>query len=454
MKPQHILGSAVALGLAASLLVPTNTDAFTTIGGSLGLGERHFRVFNNFTAATANDNTLADSNFPGYTGAPMAIWKGFIEWGSRLHGSGNGDPSQPSGLGSGGANFDPSWQGLATSSGGTNDNIASQLSGCSGGTLAFCETPISDGWRIMFYECWTWQDGPGTGVPGSQIDIQGVACHEFGHALGLGHSADGNATMTPAVVGSGVAQRSINSDDIAGVQFIYGVASAAKPIITSIFPSLGQVTINGANFASSNNEVWFTKTGTGGNGDPVKVTGVSSNGVVITVAVPVGAGPGDLLVRIPGAGHDRLSNAYPFAPDTGPPCFPPWNTCFTSPNSVDPVGAIMGYAGSQSVANNDFILIASGCPPGAAGIFYYGANETFATFGNGFRCVASPVFRTAILNVNIFGDAVRALNLNSLPPGGQINSGDTKYFQFWYRNPAGGGAGFNLSDALGVPFCP
>jgi hypothetical protein len=25
-------------------------------------------------------------------------------------------------------------------------------------------------------------------------------------------------------------------------------------------------------------------------------------------------------------------------------------------------------------------------------------------------------------------------------------------FQFWYRNPAGGGAGFNLSDALHVDF--
>jgi len=32
--------------------------------------------------------------------------------------------------------------------------------------------------------------------------------------------------------------------------------------------------------------------------------------------------------------------------------------------------------------------------------------------------------------------------------------GDTKFFQFWYRNPAGGGAGFNLSDSLAVPFCP
>jgi len=35
-----------------------------------------------------------------------------------------------------------------------------------------------------------------------------------------------------------------------------------------------------------------------------------------------------------------------------------------------------------------------------------------------------------------------------------IQAGEAWRFQFWYRNPAGGGAGFNLSDALLVTFCP
>jgi hypothetical protein len=42
----------------------------------------------------------------------MAIWKGVSEWGSELHGgNGLGDPTQT--VGSGGANFDVSWQGNA-----------------------------------------------------------------------------------------------------------------------------------------------------------------------------------------------------------------------------------------------------------------------------------------------------------------------------------------------------
>ena len=43
---------------------------------------------------------------------------------------------------------------------------------------------------------------------------------------------------------------------------------------------------------------------------------------------------------------------------------------------------------------------------------------------------------------------------NQNPPSlnGQISPGDTKWFQFWYRDPLGGGAFFNLSDALRVTF--
>jgi len=451
MKTQQILGSLAALGIAGALLLPTRTEAFTVIGGSLGLTQRDFRVFNNFTDPTANNNLVADANFPGYLGVGMAMWKANLDWSSRLHGNGNGDPHQVGGLGSGGANFDPSWQGYASGVGGTNDNIISELAGSSGSTLAFCETPINDGWRIRVYaDAAIWSDGPTT--PNNQFDLQGVICHELGHALGLGHTGSVGATMEASVANPAVTSRSIQADDIAGVQSIYGVAPASKPIISGVVVAGTSLTINGSNFSGTGNEVWFTQAGVGGTGDPVKVTGVVSVGTSLTVTVPANAGSGDVLVKISGTGNDKLSNPWPFLEDLGPVCFAPANSCFTSPNSVDPVGAIMGYGGTQSVAANDLILLATGCPPNAAGLFYYGANETFVTFGNGFRCIGSPVFRLGVINVNVFGDAAFNLNLNSVP--GPIIVGDTKFFQFWYRNPAGGGAGFNLSDSLAVPFCP
>lgn len=75
-------GLAAAVSLMASLAAPTQTAAFTTIGESLGLDQRDFRVFNNFTNPEANDNTIPHPNFPGHTGAVMAIWKAHCEWGS------------------------------------------------------------------------------------------------------------------------------------------------------------------------------------------------------------------------------------------------------------------------------------------------------------------------------------------------------------------------------------
>ena len=43
-------------------------------------------------------------------------------------------------------------------------------------------------------------------------------------------------------------------------------------------------------------------------------------------------------------------------------------------------------------------------------------------------------------------------NTSPFDPAGQITSGSKWYFQFWVRDPAAGGAGFKLSDALEVHF--
>jgi len=325
----------IALGAAAVLLTPGSSDAYSLIGGSLSQTQRDFRTFNNFTDNAANNNNTPATQFPGAQGAVMAIWKGSIEWGSELHGNGNGDPHQVGGLGSGGANFDPSHQGEANGVGGTNDNIHSELSGGSGGVLAFTETPISNGWRIRYYETWTWNDGPGTNVSGT--DLQGVACHEYGHALGLGHSNSGAATMFPSISGSGVVQRSISTDDSNGLKAIYGTKSSSKPLITGYSIAGNQLTVNGTGFNGSGNQVWFTQANSGGNGTPVKVTNVNSpSGTSLTVTIPSNAGPGDILVRRNSSANSGLSNAFPTdlqgAVGSTPPVF-----SSASPTSVEAV---------------------------------------------------------------------------------------------------------------------
>ncbi|MBM3975805.1 MAG: matrixin family metalloprotease [Planctomycetes bacterium] len=355
MRLTSFLLPVAAIGGAFWMLSAPRSVGYSLIGGSLGLSQRDVRVFDNFTDSTANNNTTPDANFPGYTGCEMAIWKGALEWGSELHGNGNGDPHQNGGLGSGSANFDPSWQGNTTSGGGNNDNIVSAIAGDSSGVLAYTLTPISDGWTIKFYDnAWNWDDGPGTTITG--IDLQGVMCHEYGHALGLGHSNVGGSTMFPSISGNGIAARSIAADDIAGIQAIYGVKSATKPRITNVSVNGTAVTISGTNFSATGNEVWFTKTGTGGNGDPIKLTGVTSSGGTISVTAPASAGDGDVLVRNNGTGNANLSNAWPIDIGAAPPgCGVtslsglPGNTGVLSTASTPTQGATMTFSSSGLV---------------------------------------------------------------------------------------------------------
>jgi len=367
-----------ALALGALLLRPGEVRGFDTIGGSLGLVLRDVRVFDNFTDVQANNNTTLDPDWPGYVGAELALWKACGEWASELHGlTGHGDPHQPNGLGSGGANFDPTWQGSHTGTGGVNGNVHSEISGTSGSTLAFTETPIFDGWRIRYYaDPWVWNDGPGVSLSGgaNAADLQGVGAHEYGHALGLGHSANSAATMFATTSGGGVPQRSINLDDQQGVRFIYGVLDAAvKPHIGSVNLVAGVVTITGTNFDALQNEIWFTQAGAGGNGTPVKVVGLASSGSVLSATVPAAAGRGDILVKRGGvSGHAGLSNAFPFDPGQLP-------SAFATELNID-IGVGLGTPGSGQgqAANNVGQWNAVAVPAAGLGLVDLGGNPTAA----------------------------------------------------------------------------
>jgi hypothetical protein len=365
MNAKSLVLPSLCLGGAAHLIAPpTPSVAFSKTLENLPEGQRDVRVFDNFADSTANNNVTPAAQFPGYLGAELAIWKGIVEWGSLLHGDGTGDPLSGNLLGSGGANFDAFWAGMATAIGTTNHNVVSTTTTCDAGVLAFTELPASDGWRIRFCDSWVWDDGPST--IGTRWDIQGVMAHEYGHALGLGHSADGLATMAPSGSAGQTSLRSINADDIAGVQCVYGLALSSKPVITATVANTltGTLTIYGTNFGATGNEVWFTSaapTATASSGI-VEVTNVNSTGAgtVISVAIPVEAGPGDVMINGTGGGGGTLSNAFPtdlVGTFGTPPAGPHPDIASVTPSSI--AALIPGTAQTITISGTDLDLTVS-----------------------------------------------------------------------------------------------
>ena len=90
-----------------------------------------------------------------------------------------------------------------------------------------------DGSRILDADIVLW-DGSFRFFAGSSgcsggFYIEDIAAHEFGHALGLGHSTSPTATMYPSAFTCDSSVRSLDADDISGVRALYppGLAPAA-----------------------------------------------------------------------------------------------------------------------------------------------------------------------------------------------------------------------------------
>ena len=133
------------------------------------------------------------------------------------------------------------------------------------------------------------------------------------------------------------------------------------------------------------------------------------------------------------------------------------NYCTATPNSSGSPAA-MSVSGSYSVAANDLVLHAAPLPAGQLGMFFYGGGAGASVLGNGLLCVdqnAGGLARLGVVAAGGGGELSAPLDVTAPPtPAAQITAGSTWYFQAWFRDPAGGGAGFNLSDGLEVTWLP
>lgn len=432
----------------ATICLPERGQSYFLSGDVLDLTQRDFRILNNFLDPEANDNLTPDPDFPGSLGAELAIRKAVAEWGSGPHGRGGSDPSQGT-IGSGGANFDGFYSGRAGVPGGTNGNIFSVIN-LSSSILAFTEVPSTDGWRIRFFEDpKDWNDGPDGILSGDDpMDIQGIACHEYGHALGLHHSAETEATMHGGVpTDHAISHRSLHTDDILGVQAIYGLKSTSKPTITGVTWQGNHVTLEGTGFHPSANEIWFTQAQVPAQQQWVRRGNVpaSQQGTRISLVPPPGAGPGDIMIRLPGLSAQDLSNAFPFDPGVDFGWIPP--EIYGTPGVTSAGAFSIQWQSLPSATTGDFRVSYGGVPPGSPLILFAGPTPGSTTLPLGTLLVTGPLERILWTVSDSNGEGIVQVPLSGLAPG------ERRSYQAWVLDPAIP-AGAALSNGLSIEVQP
>ena len=160
----------------------------------------------------------------------------------------------------------------------------------------------------------------------------------------------------------------------------------------------------------------------------------------------------------------------PATPDTGqgaPPivdlgpyefvcgCADVQNYCTALPNSSGHAAEI-GWSGSTSLFANSLVIFAIHAPPMKTGLFMYGPQQTSVHWGDGIRCIGGSLQRLGVMQTNGGGVASLLLDLTRPPFSAgahAVHAGSTWNFQFVFRDPQGGPAGWNASDALEMHFC-
>ena len=145
--------------------------------------------------------------------------------------------------------------------------------------------------------------------------------------------------------------------------------------------------------------------------------------------------------------------SFPIELQSAIECGSVWSRyCEAAPNSAGQ-GAHISASGSTRIEDDDFSLRMEGLPPSAPHLVFFGANQIQVPFGDGQRCSGGSVRRIyPVLVSDSGGSSELDIDFASGAADGFLVAGSHWNFQGWYRDPAAGQSGFNLTDAIHVSF--
>ena len=113
------------------------------------------------------------------------------------------------------------------------------------------------------------------------------------------------------------------------------------------------------------------------------------------------------------------------------------------------VGAKLSASGSIDVNAADLRLHVRQARANAPGVFLQGLSQAAAPFRDGLLCLGPPSERLEIITLDDNGCGCSSVDVAAV---GQVSSGATRYYQFWYRDPSTGAcnSGSNLSNGVQI----
>jgi hypothetical protein len=125
--------------------------------------------------------------------------------------------------------------------------------------------------------------------------------------------------------------------------------------------------------------------------------------------------------------------------------------CTANANSTGAPADISASGSASSGAGN--LQLDASPVPNQNGIFFHGANQVQIPFGNGFMCTNGGITRGAVIAGSGNLATYTYDNSDTKHSLGAF-VGSTRNFQYWFRDPMGGGAFFNLSNAMSIAITP